>query len=440
MIITRLGNFAQLCAISILAPHVIMIAYPSVILGVYGADLHKVLVDVLPNLWGQPHLFRAHMALADKTMGAIALTTLLLYALRGKVRWRVWVGSIPVMSQVTLGILFVVIFLSYDWDSWSLWRLLGFLGGNLFLLIMGAAVCHGTIHLRRIWSVWLVMSTVLGLGGVWLLSLGLTWGSARNALINLSNIRLGYVCALAIIFLTATYKRKQGWKRSLLRFLGLIIFGTGVVTSGSKASLLFLVLTVLIFGVLSGYLRGMRVPRVVSSVMSLVVVLIGILTYVHYSGSLELKWIVGAEAYEKGIASRVYLGKYYLEKAFSSPVFGIGFSEAWSLGHGMYPHNVLIELFVQAGAVGLALFLSFVVATLSTGWRALRCSRGDDELHRLIAATLFAFVFTLMMVLTRGDMVSNRVCWLFAGMLLGVGERYKKHWVPSPRTHGVATI
>jgi hypothetical protein len=420
-------NFGRLRAISSWIPQAIKLACPSIILGIYGSDLHKVLLDVLPNLWGQPHIFRPYNRLADKIVGGLALTTLLLYILREKVPLRLWVRSIPVMSQVLLAMLFVITFLSYGWDSWSLWRLMGFLGGNLLLLIMGYAVCHGEIHLRQIWSVWLVMCTVLALGGVWLLSLGLTEGDFRNELINLSNVRLGYVCAIAIIFLIATYKPRKGWRRSFFSLLGLFVFAIGTVTSGSKASLVFLSLTVLLFLLICSYLGWKQSLRVFLFIMMLFVFLISGLAYLHYSGLFALKWTISAEAFRYGIASRVYLGRYYLERGLVSPVFGIGFSQAWALGQGWSPHNALIEVFVQAGVVGLALFLSFVFATLANGWRALLRSKGDEELHRLILATFLVFVFSLMMTLTQGDMVSNRVGWLFAGMLLGVGDKYKKH-------------
>jgi O-antigen ligase len=81
-------------------------------------------------------------------------------------------------------------------------------------------------------------------------------------------------------------------------------------------------------------------------------------------------------------------------------------------------HNVVIDMLLQSGIVGLALFLAALVASLGQGWRAWRF-HPDDRLAALALGCIAAVVGLLAKGLAESVLYKFRLSTLL-GLLLGV--------------------
>lgn len=395
---------------------------PWFVLAVYGADLPKVLVSVLPLLAGKPRAWDAYVSYVDYGVAAIAAGTLLLVALLGKARWRRWFVSVPVVSQLALTCLRLVGVLKTP-DSYSLAMFAQFVGGNILLLLMPVAVCRSDTHVRRVWRIWLIMALVLALAAVWMLSQGAVSRGARARYLALGGIRTGRVCAVATIYLlVATSGQRLSSQKRCLRLMALMILLSAILTTGSKAALVGLIAVLALYVGFFLRRRAGCIEFLGLSVVGLSVLLFFVLNPMNLSFD-----VLRLARYARSLESRALLAQHYLQLGWSSPLVGSGIRSSYggdsSIGR---THNVLLELYVQGGILGPVLFLLFFVSTLAYGWRAIRMTSSNKRVQNLIIATLLACLFTAFMAQITGDIGGNRDLWLFSGLLLALVFQHGK--------------
>jgi O-antigen ligase len=81
------------------------------------------------------------------------------------------------------------------------------------------------------------------------------------------------------------------------------------------------------------------------------------------------------------------------------------------VGPYVYPHNLIAEVTVEAGWLGLALLLFILALSLRALWR-----RSNDR----IGAAIFALaIYYVLNAMVSGDITSNRAMWLFVGVGIG---------------------
>jgi hypothetical protein len=388
-------------------------AYAILVLGVYGSDLHKVLVNVLPLIAGNPRAWDSYVQLVDYVIAGAACATLALAILFGRARWKRWFDSIPVLSQLALvGLMFGGLLQTPD--RFSLLMFAQFIGGNILLLLMPVALCRNEKQVRRIWHIWLAMALILAAVSVWLLGKGAVWVSARNRWVGLANIRTGRVCAIAFVYLlVAGFSPELGfWGRSW-RQLALIILAIAVFTAGSKAAVMGLLFVLVLYLLLFTRHRSTWLSVLGGGFLGLWVLL-----FLAWD-PFDLNALAQFGGYAKSVESRIPQIFYYFEKGLESPLWGSGIKSSYGGSSMIRTHNVFLELFVQVGLLGPLLFLLFVIATLTQGWQALRRTR-DRQRQRLINATLLACILTAFMSQITGDIVDNRDLWFFSGLVLAL--------------------
>lgn len=93
-----------------------------------------------------------------------------------------------------------------------------------------------------------------------------------------------------------------------------------------------------------------------------------------------------------------------------------------------YPHNILLEVLLEGGLIGMALFLLFLAVVLARWWRWGRRlhaqgesgAAGDPALHRTVGAVL---LFALINAQFSGDICANEWVWVAAGMVVAWAPR-----------------
>jgi O-antigen ligase len=113
-----------------------------------------------------------------------------------------------------------------------------------------------------------------------------------------------------------------------------------------------------------------------------------------------------------------------------APVLGHG-AGSWPILRGIpdqtsYPHNMILEIMVEAGIVGLILFLALVW----TAFRPVSLERLRRDPQALCAMMLFANAF--LNAMTTGDLVSNRAAFMMLGVLALAAIRPLRTLAPTP--------
>jgi hypothetical protein len=393
------------------ALQIILSRYPDVVVGVYGADLLKVLLVTLPLLLARPRLWDGYLNSAELIAGAAVLMALLLAFAQRKAMWTRWLIAVPVLCQLGITVLRFVSLLQSP-DSLSTQLFIQFLGGNMLLLLAPIALCKNPRQVRRVWEVWTVAAIILAVASLWLLSKGVLARSARQDYLLLAQTKTGRVCATTLVFLVlAVPARRLGSFKGMIRPIAIVLCAVAVLTSGSKATFIWLLAVMGIY-VLVGPTTFPRLRQ------TLGLVLVGLAAVLFLLVGLpELDPLRKLTDFSWSIAGRVQNAQYFVTRAFSSPVFGYGIVAAYQGETAQRTHNTFVELFVQIGILGPVLFFAFLASICVYGWRAIKATDHDHSTQRLVIATFLACLHSALMAQVTSDIVGNRDLWLFSGLL-----------------------
>jgi O-antigen ligase len=130
--------------------------------------------------------------------------------------------------------------------------------------------------------------------------------------------------------------------------------------------------------------------------------------------------------------ARFQLYEQALDIWAANPFFGIGLA-GWPIAAGygdylMYPHNLILEIMAELGAVGLGLFAIFAGYALLVFWK-----RHDVQATPMALLVLMLLANTFLNAMSTGDLPHNRIVFGMIGLLLfhsgsGTGEEPQ----PSP--------
>lgn len=114
------------------------------------------------------------------------------------------------------------------------------------------------------------------------------------------------------------------------------------------------------------------------------------------------------------------------EKAFTGlsqhPLFGLGTGSFASINPPLpYPHNILLEVGVELGMVGVLLVVCIV---FSAGRRIVGSWRASTDRDRIDAAVIAAlFITALINAFVSGAIQDNKEIWVWGGLAVGMSTR-----------------
>lgn len=266
--------------------------------------------------------------------------------------------------------------------------------------------------LNVFWGVVVLIGVLLALTGVRQLMGG--GGSARLAVLGGGpNVFARLMGMLALGALYFWHRRGQAW-------LWIPMVGIGVLLallSGSRGGS-----AAIIGGVLTFLVVGRVSVRRITILALLATAAVGVATMIPplakaLNNSVQERFVHLTLNYNKGKAgkSKVYLSERdeYFARAYKlgleHPVAGAGLSAFPALGLGVYPHNLFLEVFCEAGLIGIALLAWIMVAFLISTYR------GGG---RLDAATMGAAMLILIGNQASGDLYDSRALYLLLMLAL----------------------
>jgi O-antigen ligase len=288
---------------------------------------------------------------------------------------------------------------------------------------------------RRLFTVLLLLGLWMGVEVVWIyLEAG---GQAGRIHLGEANyLMLGRLCGLGALVALAAWLYGRGGGAGWLCLALFVILGFVLAIGGGRGPLLATVLPLLIPVALGIRLTARKIfysPTQLSVLVLLLATAIGFVLYGEITGHRlatfeRLERLVESEA--RG--SEAIRGNLYAEASgvwLQAPVVGHG-AGGWTSATGRpdevrYPHNIVAELLVEGGMVGLMLF----VALVATALRGVSFERLRRDPQAVCAVMLFAN--GLLNAMLSADLPGNRAMFLAIGLLALLAVRPDRAAAPA---------
>jgi O-antigen ligase len=196
--------------------------------------------------------------------------------------------------------------------------------------------------------------------------------------------------------------------------LGIAMLGAAaLLILGGRGPLLFTALTI----GLGFFLYWQRSDGMTQRAKyALLCLALGVGLFQWEGAELTLQRFTAMLEYEQDLRGGVRADEFVIAMNVISeaPLLGVGLGGYGTAGYGsdadIYPHNLFLEAFAEAGFFGFALFFASILAVLALGL----CNR-----HRRTAALYFALAFFLLLNYSKsGGFVGARDLFMFLGVFL----------------------
>jgi O-antigen ligase len=224
---------------------------------------------------------------------------------------------------------------------------------------------------------------------------------------------LGNFCAFFLVMIAVAYvreRRERIFSRPALLFGGSLL-GTALVLSYSRASVVNVVVSVSVLGLL----RLRRLQRAIVSFLCVLIVAAAIINVVNpelsrnYWGRLLASFSYFWAAPNKVLSGRLSNWSLLAQFINGHPwhlLMGVGYKTLpYSLftGSPVVADNTYLGLLVETGLSGIVTFLVLNATILATGWRALRSSNADAA---FFGEWIFCFWCGQVVQMFSGDLIT----------------------------------
>jgi O-antigen ligase len=308
-------------------------------------------------------------------------------------------------------------------------------------LVMWAVIACALIiapdpeRVRRLFTLLLLLGLWVGIEVVWIyLEAG---GQAGRIYFGEANyLLLGRLCGIAALVALAAWLYGRGGPAGWLCLALFVGFAFVLVIGGGRGPLLATVLPLLIPVALGIRLTTRKILYSATQLSVLVLLLATAVGFAFY-GEVTGHRLATFERFERLVdgefsGSEEARSNLYAEASgvwLEAPVVGHG-AGGWTSATGRpdearYPHNVIAELLVEGGMVGLVLFVA-VVATALRGASFERLRRDPQAV-----CALMLFANGLINALLSMDLPGNRAMFLALGLLALLAVRPERAAAPA---------
>jgi len=197
------------------------------------------------------------------------------------------------------------------------------------------------------------------------------------------------------------------------RYFALILFALGallIVLSGSRGALLAAMIGIVTFLLIS----RIRIRKVMGILLVGTSLISAALLFTSTGQNVRdtfQKRVVDLTIENHYDADRFLIYKQALELGMESPFIGSGLAAFSIRTDFLYPHNVLLEIFVEGGMIGVILFMAMLGAALRLFWK-----------YRFSFNPASVAAFSLILVASQfsGDIYDSRGLFLFPILAISV--------------------
>jgi len=228
---------------------------------------------------------------------------------------------------------------------------------------------------------------------------------------------LGIKLAMGLIIISTTLVQDTfilGKKRFFLAvFIPIILLS--ILETGSRTSFAVLLIAASIWFFLRTMNARNKVVVIMGSVIVLIVVFTPLLFYALQSELFLSRFSSDARVGYMNLGGRDVIWRSFLSLISENIVFGYGLSgydyHSFQLFQGRQsPHNVIIEILLYIGLVGLAIYLFFLYRVFFASYKV--CKHTGNYLPALLLSIFIGFTLSL-------QGLSEKACWLILAYIVG---------------------
>lgn len=397
----------------------ILVLIGSIILGIYASDLHKILLNVLFALRGQPLQAIIYARLTDTIFASLCLIIFVItLIIKHNSIQRLF--NFSVGTQILL-ICFFTLSLTQSYDNISVENYFRFLGGNILLFLLPIVICITEKEIKRVWDIWLFTTFILGITALWFAILGIDYTSGRTNLVQGTGITTAYNCAITSIYLLVYVYGISKRKEFIYYFFIIPFFLFAVITSGSKAAFLLLAFVILLY-LFTHAIITKHVNLKIFKVIIIESIFVGIMLFMIYNLKIggDIGEIVTGNSYEQAIADRKFSNLEYVNFSKQNLFTGLGIDAAYQFSQRT--HSVFVALLVSIGILGAISYALFIFNILIIGFNTAKKRYIEDRHYSLCLVTFLVFIYSAVKGEVTSDISGNRLIWFFAGLLLALSQ------------------
>jgi hypothetical protein len=247
---------------------------------------------------------------------------------------------------------------------------------------------------------------------------GLPAGETRLRVLGLNPIWLGRWMGMGILLVPFAVIRLR-WPVSLT-LLVLAGFAVALAATGSRGPMVATALALPLVAALLALRRGRRAALGVGAAMLGAILVLGLAYVFLPAGVRERLEQPVSDGFDLSWSLRLYLLRTALALVPGAGLLGYGTGgfafEATGGDVRFYPHNVLLEILLENGWLGLLLFGVILAGAVRALWRL----RGVTALGPETATVGGLFAYALVNAMVSGDLPVNEGVWIWSGLLVAL--------------------
>jgi O-antigen ligase len=335
--------------------------------------------------------------------------------------------SAPVVLTVLLAVLMLIRLPSEVLTTYGAAKLQLFLVANLVLLVGGVFV--GWRHQQV--DLFLALTMAVALAGALVLLAKFVGGNAATVLPDRfavsaedDPIALSRDSAYGVLISVYLIVAARNASVRLWAMAALPVLTVSLIAGGSRGPIVGLAVGLVVFAALASATAATRrrLLLVGLAAVAAIVVVPQVLPGATISRSFSFLTDSGIDVSSNG---RLELWDQALQTIAANPLAGIGTGGFARLQPILlYPHNLLLETWVELGILGLVftvLFAADVIRRLASAWSAVQ-----GRARVTVAAVLSLLLAALVNAMFSGAIVNNSTMWLWAGVGIGLAASLRR--------------
>jgi len=240
---------------------------------------------------------------------------------------------------------------------------------------------------------------------------------------------VGQICGLVAgigVFLLLAQDRRR-WYLSLMLAMSIVVAMSVVLLTAARGPLIAWPLAFLLAVLLEKRLNRRAIVILGGLVVAIASLIVGLTSdliphVIMFRYEVLFRAFIQGESLPVELVPRLYIWRSAWDMFMEHPLIGngiAGYAIDISTGHISYAHNIFLEAGTELGLVGVGITLMLVLAPIMIWRRSMAIPQADSS-RLLLQAVLWIYLFLMIGVMKSGDLNSNRMFWMSAGLLTSV--------------------
>lgn len=309
--------------------------------------------------------------------------------------------------------------------NYGRYKSLNYFLNNIFILSATTFLAYNFKRIKQLLLWVVIFGAVLGFSGLIKLGLGLEEGD-RLTVFGVNTIWVSRSLGLSTIVLYFFFVNTSSIHKKLMIIAVAFLLVLAMVFTASRGPVIGLLLSMSVYFLFFSSIPLSR--RMVSLAGIILFIILGLLAlpeeitsrYLEFGGRRDLSGFLRVVWFNKILPA--------IRENFFVGVGTGGFSKIITgTDIRTYPHNILAEIGLENGLLGLTTILTILTVTAKYSLNLIKHPEMETEIVHLATTSLLLLIFSTFNAMFSGDIPVNEQIWFAAGLILGLHMYWKKN-------------